>query len=418
MADINLPLVNPGAESNSTTGWTIVAGSWHTPSDPIFPCSIAAHGGTRYFTGTISSGTAEMYQDLDVSAYAASIDAGTCSTIASAYRTETNYQGRIYVKFINALGSVISTVRSPYSTSQCLWLEDRINTAVPANTRTIRIGAQATPLSAPSSFNFDDFSLIFVDTYEAYVHQAVMYGIVTQPAQYLSVLQAPLLLTVQGETSSGEFHFNIQQAVMYALVKKHGDKRKLRAWTFTQDDHDFYVVQLGSLTLVYDKLTRQWSRWKSPSYNYWRGEDGRGWEGFNVCCDTETGKIWKIDAEGRLDTDGSTITPITSTMVGQLTERFRTMVPCFMAELAVSEGQPPSGVDAGEAYLQLRTSSDGGQTFTDHGNVLSTDLGEDITVRWYGLGLMKAPGQVFEITDTGYARRIDGFNIEVPGQDQ
>jgi hypothetical protein len=35
--------------------------------------------------------------------------------------------------------------------------------------------------------------------------------------------------------------------------------------------------------------------------------------------------------------------------------------------------------------------------------------------RFYGLGLLKSPGALFEITDYGYARRIDGLNVEMGG---
>lgn len=197
------------------------------------------------------------------------------------------------------------------------------------------------------------------------------------------------------------------------LIKFGLDSRKLRAWTFTQDDHDFWVLQLGgALTFVYDKLTQAWAQWKSPGYDYWRGSDGVQWEGWNVTCDTESGIIWEIDADGRLDAG---VTPITSVMYGGFTKRFRAEDPCYMAELALSEGQPPSGVDAGDVGITLRTSDDGGVNYINHGEIPSEAIGADITVRWYGLGLMNHPNKIFEITDTGYARRIDGLDVEVKG---
>jgi hypothetical protein len=33
--------------------------------------------------------------------------------------------------------------------------------------------------------------------------------------------------------------------------------------------------------------------------------------------------------------------------------------------------------------------------------------------RWFGLGLAQSPGILCEITDTGYARRIDGLTVEI-----
>lgn len=197
------------------------------------------------------------------------------------------------------------------------------------------------------------------------------------------------------------------------LIKFGRDIRQLRAWTFTQDDHDFYVLNLGDTeTLVYDRLTGQWAQWKSPGFAYWRGNDGVQWEGWNICCDSESGKLWIIDPEGRLDEE---TTPITSIVTGGISTRMRKFAPCFMAELALSEGQPPTGIAEGSVALSLRTSDDGGLSFTNHGSIAGEGIGEDITVRWYGLGIIPPNGRVFEITDTGYARRIDGFNVEVGG---
>jgi hypothetical protein len=127
-----------------------------------------------------------------------------------------------------------------------------------------------------------------------------------------------------------------------------------------------------------------------------------------------SGKIFKIDPSGRKDYNDATLvddTPITSVVVGGMTARFRNNVPCYLAELAVSEGAPPSGVDASAVGISLRT----GDTLSwyDHGQVTGLPAGEKVTVRWYGLGLMSYPGRIFEITDTGYARRVDGLNVDI-----
>ena len=239
------------------------------------------------------------------------------------------------------------------------------------------------------------------------VTQAVVYAVAGNSAEEARVSQAVPLVTGAAETSNGTYDVYVKQAVAYALVRGL-PRRTMRAWTFTQDDHDFYGINLGEAeTIVFDKLTAQWCQWKSPSYAYWRVADCVAWEGYNLGCDPLSGKIWKIDPTGRLDYG---TTPIESQVSGMLTERFRKHVPIYMAEVALSEGEPPTGVDAGDVGIQLRTWD--GFSWTDHGTVPSTDLGDDITVRFYGLGLMKSPGTVFEITDTGYSRRIDGLNIE------
>ncbi len=243
-------------------------------------------------------------------------------------------------------------------------------------------------------------------------HQGGVYAMVSQPADFIYQMQAPILTVAASETSSGLFQVQARQLGVYVLVRPNADRRELRAWTFVQDDHIFYGIQLGnSLTLVYDKATQTWSQWRSPGKTYWRVEDATDWEGMNLGCDTSTGIIWEIDPTGRLD-EGTT--PITSIINGGFTKRFRKEDPCYMAELALSEGSPPS-VDASTLSITLRTSDDGGRSYFNHGAIIGEALGEDISVRWYGLGLMNHPNRIFEITDTGYARRIDGLDIEIGG---
>lgn len=241
------------------------------------------------------------------------------------------------------------------------------------------------------------------------------YGLVSQPADFIYASQMPNIVLAAAETSSGLFNVYAHQYGAYALVRGVTERRDLRAWPFTQDDHDFWVLQLGEDgTLVFDKLSSQWAQWRSPGKAFWRGNDGVQWEGWNICCDTDTGILWRIDPEGRLD-DGTT--PITSLVSGKVTTRMRRNAQCHMAEVALSEGEPPTGVDASTLAISLRTTDDDGLNFISHGDITGTAIGSDITVRWYGLGVMPAPGRVFEITDTGYARRIDGFNIEVGDED-
>lgn len=181
------------------------------------------------------------------------------------------------------------------------------------------------------------------------------------------------------------------------------------AFTFKQDDHEFYGLQLGNETILWDALTSQWCQWTSPTFNYWRVSDTVDWEGYNLAGDTESGVIWKLDPTNRLDYGD---TPIVSIVTGYLTQRMRTNIQCYMAQLALSAGDPPPGFSDGQVGITLETSTDNGQNYINHGEVAGGGINEKIAVRWYGLGLMRSPGTLFRLTDTGYARRIDGLNIE------
>lgn len=260
-----------------------------------------------------------------------------------------------------------------------------------------------------TTFQLGAYALVSQENARA--NQLGVYALASQPADFVYSSQMPNIVLAASETSSGLYEVHSHQYGAYALVRGVTERRDLRAWPFTQDDHDFWVLQLGEDgTLVFDKLTNQWAQWRSPGKAFWRGNDGVQWEGWNICCDTDTGILWRIDPEGRLD---DATTPITSVISGRVQSRFRRIPQCFMGELAISEGEPPTGVDATTLAITLRTTDDDGLNYVDHGDITGEAIGNNITVRWYGLGLMTPPGRVFEITDTGYARRIDGFNIEV-----
>jgi hypothetical protein len=409
-------LTNPGAEAGTTTGWT------NRGAGTLGVNTTNPHAGSwRFVASTTISASNSFDQEITVdAALFTGIDNNQGAAIATAWHNTSaidSDSGALYLEFYDT-SHVLLLRKVNEDTGPNAWTQESTNSYIPANTRYIRIGTTNTRVVGSENSNYwDDFTLTLSDdrdvdypgVYNPKALQLGVYSLAGFSAEQTRGLQLGDYALAASETSTGLFNQNAHQLGVYALVKGL-PRRTLRAWTFTQDDHDFYVLNLGDdLTLVYDKLTGQWCQWRSPTYNYWRGADGCFWEGYNLCCDPLTGKIWKIDPDGRLD---YTTTPITSQVTGMLTERFRTHVPCYMAELALSEGQPPSGVDAGEVTIQLRTND--GLTWTDHGTVASTSIGEDITVRWYGLGLMKSPEHVFEITDTGYARRIDGFNIKVP----
>jgi hypothetical protein len=237
-------------------------------------------------------------------------------------------------------------------------------------------------------------------TTEAFILTAINY-----PTASERVTKLNGLVSVQSNLTLRTTQSEALVAVLYGA-----EERMLRAWTFTQDGHDFYVVITGGETYVYDKETEQWAQWASPDAAFWRGVDGVEWQGINVCIDPDTGKLFQIDPQGRLDYK---TTPITSIVYGGLTERFRNMPSIFMAEVAVSQNSPPHNVDPTTLSITLETTDT--ITSYNHGTVNGATTGNHTFARFYGLGLMRSPGMLFKITDTGFARRIDGLNIEMSG---
>ena len=411
MALTAVTLTNPGAETGNTTGWTVSSGA-------LAASTTSPHSGTYKFKAG-SSPIVDYYQTITIDAgLLTAVDAGTAAAQLLAWHicADTD-EGYLYLHFYASDGTTLLDSAENVASSPAAWTQEELTYAIPANTRYIRIGTynDRVYFDAGLDSDWDDFELNISDDVDTdfpadvNAYQLGAYALGSYPAEATKVSQLGGYTLSASETSSGLFLTKAHQLGAYALVRGLADRQDLRAWPFVQDDHIFYVLQLGNIgTLVYDKLTGQWAKWASPGYAYWRGEDGVAWEGLNVCCDTENGTLWEIDADNRLD-EGTTV--ITSKIVGGLPSRMRKHIPCYMAELSCSQTQPA----AAGTSISLRTSDDEGYTWTLYGSVDGEATGTSTLFRWYGLGLIPAPGRVFELTNVGYARRINGFNVELGG---
>lgn len=191
---------------------------------------------------------------------------------------------------------------------------------------------------------------------------------------------------------------------LLALTLSRPDDRRLRAWTFTLDGHDFYVLKLGRHgTIVFDTITNKWSEWKSEGFPYWRAVVGFNWGPDIVAGDSNLGMIWTIDNEPT-DDSGVVITRVITTM---LSMRLREAMPIngLMVAGAVGFGNSDLPVT-----MTLRTSDDNGRTWDDHGTEVHEGDNFRDELSWRSLGTVHAPGRIFQITDTGVATRIDGVD--------
>lgn len=201
---------------------------------------------------------------------------------------------------------------------------------------------------------------------------------------------------------------------------------RLRAWTFSLDAHDFYVLRLGdTLTLVYDLYSEQWVDWADLGKNFWRANIGTNWIGAtgladqfgsNVVVGDDTyGLLWFLDPDQPHDEHPDYLDPqqqvyFDRIVMGQVPMKGREVFPCYAAWITSDMGQP--AYDG--AGVTLYTSDDGGVTFDDHGLVTVT-LGENSPeLSWYSLGQIESPGRLFKIVDDGAIARIDGLEMNDP----
>lgn len=201
---------------------------------------------------------------------------------------------------------------------------------------------------------------------------------------------------------------------------------KLRAWTFDLDGHEFYVLRLGDLkSLVYDVTTKQWSWWSSPSLDYWRAGIGTNWTssgnipfdyGSNVVVgDDNFGILWILDPKTGYDDsvhsedrDNGVIKPFLRVATGQVMTRGRITIPCYQVYLTSDTGQPAY---AG-ASVALSYSDDGGKTFVNASTPITAEAGNYYQeFAWRSIGIVRAPGRLFRISDDGAFAQIDELTI-------
>lgn len=222
----------------------------------------------------------------------------------------------------------------------------------------------------------------------------------------------------------------VVQARVLAAVKGRTANHRVRAWTFSLDGHDFYVLRLGmTLTLVYDVYSEQWMDWDAFSQEFWPVNCGINWVGgvglldadgnsygSNVLVgDDSHGLLWFLDPELPYDESPVLGDPVEEyyferVIQGQVPMNGREVLPCFTVWLTTDMGEP--------AYLgagvTLEISDDAGKTYDDMGTVTVTAGENSPELAWYSLGQIQAPGRLFRITDDGAVARIDNMEMNDP----
>lgn len=219
----------------------------------------------------------------------------------------------------------------------------------------------------------------------------------------------------------GKPQLRITQAAVIVLWTGRRENRKLRAWGFSLDGHDFYVLRLGeTMTLVHDLTTGQWSRWATQDINVLRTHLGLNWLGMAkttldqgyawniVGGDDSTGHLWLLDPTVAVDDDVSgDDLPFDRQIIGALPARLRDTGQCGGVYLIGNLGSPALTGD----QVTLETSDDSGVNWLSHGaiTVTSGDVTQELS--WIGLGVMTAPGRLFRITDTGALARVSSLDM-------
>lgn len=141
-SDTDNLLTNPSAETGDVTGWTNVVGTWSAQDENLNPATVPVpfDGTWFFFAGT--SASAELRQDVDVSAYANRIDEAQYNGFAEGYTSSDTATpqdtSRIVVEYRDAGGNVLDSWDTGNVSSSKAWVQRTDTRAVPVGTRTVR----------------------------------------------------------------------------------------------------------------------------------------------------------------------------------------------------------------------------------------------------------------------------------------
>ncbi len=185
-----------------------------------------------------------------------------------------------------------------------------------------------------------------------------------------------------------------------------------RCWSYSLDDHTFYVLDLGAEgTFVYDITTQQWSQFSTSGFVQWSVANGCMWGQRVVGSDLAAPTVWEHRMSALQDSDAFDVLHV---VTGGLTTRNRVFRSVDALRLSGSLGEldDPAGVN-----ISLRMSDDQGVTWTPYFVIALTE-GSSNEIVWRSLGSFCAPGRIFEVSDTGGLLRIDGADAFIDGFDE
>lgn len=250
-----------------------------------------------------------------------------------------------------------------------------------------------------------------------FVTQGRVVSFINYPAEQVQATA----LQVQSAFRQYSQQLRVTQLRVISIVRGRTYNPKLRAWAFTLDAHEFYVLRLGDeRTYLFDLYSGQWYWWTSGEEDFWRPQVGGNWAtpggladeyGSNIVCGDDTyGHLWILDPEYGVDDDPKDpeqTLRFPRVATGQLVTRERNYEPIYKVFLTGSFGQP---VEDGDTIEHL-FSDDLGNTFISAGAlpVVAGNYNQEFC--WSSLGMAIPSGRLFRIVDDGAFTRIDGLDV-------
>jgi hypothetical protein len=258
------------------------------------------------------------------------------------------------------------------------------------------------------------------------ISQADTAAVYNFPAEEIQTSQVDVQISFQGASK-----IQVSQVDVIAIFRGRFEDITVRAWTFTLDGHDFYVLRLNETeTLIYDTSTEQWVNWDSHGLPIWRVRCGINWiegqsigdtYGSNIVAgDDQKGILWVLDPQQSYDDAILEDAPVQEVtfpriVMGQVPMTGRQVLPCYALFLIGDNFGPLT--DVFTPQITLEYSDDAGKTYHSAGTIEVTPGTVNQSYEWYSLGQIEAPGRLFRLTDTGVFTRIDSLTMNDAGND-
>lgn len=267
--------------------------------------------------------------------------------------------------------------------------------------------------------------------------QAAVFAAASEPTKDARVLQASAFAGIQGPTQEVQAsqmvvqaaedsqggEIQVKQAPVLVAVAGRTDDPAVRAWTFTLDGHDFYVLRLGtSETLVYDMLTEQWYQWGTGSSSLWNVYHGENWIegnslggrlGSNVLVGSDgNGALYFLNPDQDVD-DGNAEerqqTSFLRRVTSQVPVRGYDQKSIYEVQLIGTIGE--QAVENSLNSVTLSYSDDRGDNYLSAG-VIDIPAGDfEARATWRSMGSFRSPGRMMRVEDFGALKRIDSLTM-------
>lgn len=178
------------------------------------------------------------------------------------------------------------------------------------------------------------------------------------------------------------------------------------AWTYQQESHAFYVLNVGDRTWCYDASVGLWHEraWRDPAdgtLHRHRGQCQMAFANKNLVGDWQSGKVYELDLDTYTD-NGDLI-------VSRRTGAFVSARSYHMLQVDFETGVGNAVAPGYDPVALLEWSDDGGHTWSNLHAASIGKVGEyQLRVRWRRLGTPRRFGlsRVFRVTVTDPVKRI------------